>query len=189
LPIGKATKTCKAISSGIVSLSKYKKTFKTREMTMWAFIKSNYFDIAKEVSQKTQEYNVVKKKLLVEINFYGDAPALRNEFKVWLTSGFSDESSVADAPDWFHAYREKKDVVRYLREEHEQLIRDDLLVACRACNGLVTVQRLDFSVGQTKQLFSEEVVESIGREDYDQMVAYVEQSITNRYFEKRSGLE
>jgi hypothetical protein len=77
-----------------------------------------------------------------------------------------------------------------LREDYEQVISDDLLVACPACNGTVTVQLLDFSVAETGyQFFSEEVVESIGREDYDRMVACLGQSITNLYFEKRSGLK
>jgi hypothetical protein len=83
---------------------------------MRAVIKSNYFDIAKEVYKKAQEYNALKKELLVEINFYEDAPALRNEIKDRLTSGFSEGSSVADAPDWFHTYGEKMDVARYVRE-------------------------------------------------------------------------
>jgi hypothetical protein len=36
---------------------------------MWAFVQSNCFSIAKEVYKKTQEHNVPKKKLLVEIDF------------------------------------------------------------------------------------------------------------------------
>jgi hypothetical protein len=57
-------------------------TIKTSQATMWVFVESNYFDIVKEVYKKTQEYNVPKKELLVEIDFFRDAPALRNEFKV-----------------------------------------------------------------------------------------------------------
>jgi hypothetical protein len=30
----------------------------------WAFVESNYFDIAKEVYRKTQQYNVSKKELV-----------------------------------------------------------------------------------------------------------------------------
>jgi hypothetical protein len=156
------------------------------ESTMWAFIKSNNFDIAKEVYKKTQEYNVPKKELLVEINFYGDAPALRNEFKVWLTSGFSEGSSIADAPDWFHTYREMKNVARCVREEYEQEVTsNNLLLVCRACDGIVIVQ----VAKADHQLRSVEAMESIGREDYDRMVACLGQSITNRHFEEKSGLE
>jgi hypothetical protein len=60
---------------------------KTLELIKEAFVDSSYVHIAKEFYDKTQEYNVPKKELLVEINFFGDAPALRNEFKVRLTSG------------------------------------------------------------------------------------------------------
>jgi hypothetical protein len=109
----------------------------------------------------------------------------------WLRSGTvsMDHALLSDAPDWFHTYHQKN-VIRYLREEYEQVISDDLLVVCRACNGIVKVQNLDFSVAETGYpLFSEEVVESIGREDYERMVARLGQSLTNRYFEERGGLE
>jgi hypothetical protein len=69
--------SCKALSIGVVSRS----TFKTAGTTMGAFIRSNYFDIVKEVYKKTQEYDVSKKELLVKIDFYGDAPALRKKVR------------------------------------------------------------------------------------------------------------
>jgi hypothetical protein len=97
-------KTCKQISSMITSRSK----LKTLELIKDAFVDSSYVHLAKEFYDKTQEYNVPKKELLVEINFFGDAPALRNEFKVRLTSGFLEGSSVADAPDWFRTHSELK---------------------------------------------------------------------------------
>jgi hypothetical protein len=66
---------------------------------------------------------------------------------------------------------------------------EDLLVVCRDCTGTVTVQCLDLSVANAAhQLLSDEAVESIGKEDYDRMVACLGQSVTNEYFEKRSGL-
>ena len=44
-------KMCKAISTSTVSHS----SMKTFQTTIWAFVTSNYFDIAKEVFEKTQE--------------------------------------------------------------------------------------------------------------------------------------
>jgi hypothetical protein len=178
-------KPCKAMSYGNKSHS----TFKTHNLAMWAFIESNYFDIAKEVYKKTQEYNVPKKELLLEIDFYGDASALRNEFKVWLTSSFLEGSTVADAPDYFRtAYGENKTVAQDLREEYEEVTSNELLVVCRACNEMVTFKSSGYMVANTgHQLLSDEAVESIGREDYDQMVACLGQSITDQYFEKRGG--
>jgi hypothetical protein len=182
-------KACKEISSVV----KGRSTMKTLELTKGNFIDSNYFDIAKEVYKKTQECNVPKKELLLEIDFYGDAPALRNKFKVWLTSGFLEGSSVADAPDWFRTGRqsEKKAHALILREEYEKVTTNELLVVCRASNGIVTGDRLGFNITNTgHQLLSDEAVESIGREDYDQMVACIGQDMTDEYFrEKRSGLE
>ncbi len=68
-------KTCKAINSGSVSRS----VVKTLGTTISAFLESNSLDIAKEIHKKTQEFNVPKKELFLEIDFFGDAPALRNE--------------------------------------------------------------------------------------------------------------
>jgi hypothetical protein len=171
---------CKVLGSGSVSRS----AFKTSHATVSAFIKSNYFDIAKEIYKKTQEYNVPKKELVVEIDFYGDAPTLRNEIKVWLMSGFLDGSSVTDSPGWFRGCAQKKNLVRDLSNEYEQVTSDEMLAVCRSGNGMVTVLKSGDVV-----LLSDEAVESIGREDYVRMVACLGQPITNQYFEKRSGFE
>jgi hypothetical protein len=185
-------KNCKAISSSFVSPS----TLKTAHTTNRAFVGSNYFNIAKEVYKKTQEYNVAKKELFVELDFYGDAPALRNEFKVWLVSGFFEGSSNSDAPDWFGAAVDatKKELVRHLREQYEKLTSDDLFVVSRASNGMVTFQSLRAPVANPGanadyEYHSDEAVESIGREDYIRMVACLGQHVTDEYFrKKRPGL-
>jgi hypothetical protein len=155
-------KECKALGNGSVSRS----ALKTSNTTASAFIESNYFDIAKEVYKKTKEYNVPKKELLLEIDFYGDAPALRNKFKVWLFSGLLEGSSVTDAPGWFRSLGEKKTLARDLSKEYEQVTSNDLLAMCRASNGMVSVSRLNHSSDEMGcELFSDEVVESIGSED------------------------
>jgi hypothetical protein len=155
-------KLCTEISSNTVSRS----TLKTSLSTMRAFVSSNYHDIAKEVYKKTQEYNVPKKELLLEINFHGDAPALRNEFKVWLTSGVLEGSSVADAPHWFHAGADKKALPKLLREVYERVASDHLLVMCLNSNGTVAVQMLHVANEGGYQLFSDETVDSIGKVDF-----------------------
>jgi hypothetical protein len=179
-------KTCEAVGSREKAC---RSALKTSQTTACGFIDSNYFDIAKEVYKKTQAFNVTKKELLVEIDFFGDAPALRKEFKVWLTSGFLEGSSVADAPSWFRLHAEKKDLAQFLREEYEKATSINLLVVCRAGNGMVTVSPLNYLGDETGYaLFSDEVVESIGSEDYDRMVAYLGRQMTMGYFrEKRSG--
>jgi hypothetical protein len=176
-------KECKALGNGSVGRS----AVKTSQNTTSAFLTSNYFDIAKEVYKKTKEFNVPKKELFLEVDFYGDAPALRNEFKVWLTSSFLDGSSVADAPGWF---RRRPSLERYVREEYEKVTSDDMLAMYRAGNGMVSVSRLNHQGGETGYpLLCDEVVEAIGSEDYDKMVAYLGQRYTDEYFfrEKRSG--
>jgi hypothetical protein len=178
-------RVCNELGSCVESRS----TFKTSQTAIRAFIKSNYFDIAKEVYKKTQEHNVSKKELLLEIDFHGDAPALRNEFKVCLVPGFFEGSSNSDASYWFRTAvdAEKKDLVRYLREQDEKVTGDDLLVVSRASNGHVQFQPMRTPVANTGanvdyQLLSDEAVESIGREDYIRMVACMGQHVTDEYF-------
>jgi hypothetical protein len=175
-------RTCEAVGSGGKIC---RSALKTSHTTAMAFVTSNYFDIAKEVYKKSQELNVPKKELLVVIDFFGDAPALRNEFQVWLTSSFSEGSTVADAPGWLH----EKNLAQFLKEEYEKVTSNDLLVLYRAGNDMVTVSRLNHRGDETGyRLFADEVVESIGTEDYDGMVAYLGQHHTDEYFrEKRSG--
>jgi hypothetical protein len=178
-------KFCKEISSTTISRS----TQKTSISTMRAFVTSNYIDIVKEVYEKTQEFNVPKKELLLEINFYGDAPALRNEFKVWLTSGVLKGSSVEDAPDWFDAGdADNEGLPRLLREEYEQVTSDHLLAMCLTSNGTVVVQILKVANEEGYQLLSDEAVDSIGKEDYVRVVACLGQATADKCFENRSGL-
>jgi hypothetical protein len=47
---------------------------------MFAFAYQITLISQKKSTKETQEYTVPKKELLLEIDFYGDAPALRNEF-------------------------------------------------------------------------------------------------------------
>jgi hypothetical protein len=164
-------------------------TIKTSHAITFAFIKSNYFDIAKELYKKTQEYKVPKKELFVELDFHGDGPALRNEFKVWLTSDFIEGLSLADAPCWLRTNYEQGALPRYLREQYEKVTSDDLLVVTRAGNGIVPVLVLRLPVAGTDyQYLSDESVESIGREDYDGMAACLGQHLTAAYFrEKKTG--
>jgi hypothetical protein len=176
---------CDVVGSGSVSRS----ALKTSHTTTSAFVSSNYFGIAKEVYKKTQEYNVPKKELVVEIDFFGDAPALRNEFKIWFTSGLLEGSSVVDAPGWLRTHVEMKTLEQVVREAYDKVTSNNLLVLCRASNGLVSVSRLDHLGAETGyHRFSDEVVESIGSEDYGRMIAYLGQRTTDKYFrEKKSG--
>jgi hypothetical protein len=173
-------KMCKEIGSNTVSRSAHK----TSISTVRAFVLSNYVDIAKEVYKKTQEYNVPKKELLLEINFYGDAPALRNKFKVWLMAGVLEGSSVADAPDWFRAGADKKALPSLLREGYDRVTSDHLLAVCLSSNGMAGVQILEVANAGGYHLLSDEAVDSIGKEDYARMVACLGQHATDEYFEK-----
>jgi hypothetical protein len=128
-----------------------------------------------------------KRHLFVEIDFFRrDAPALRNEFKVWLTSGLLEGSSVADAPDWFRA---GADTPRYLRAAYKLVTSDDLLVVCRAGDGVVSIHALNFLVNESFRFLSDEAVESIGKEDCVRTVACLGKDKTDEYFrEKRMAL-
>jgi hypothetical protein len=155
---------------------------KTTETTMWAFVEVNYLKIVKEVYKKIQEYNVSKKEIFVEIDFYGDGPALRNELKVWLTSDFLKGSSVTDAPEWFRKDADKEAIARFLRETYELVSSNVLLAVYRSGNGMVAVQILRVANAGGYELLSDEAVESIGKEDYVRMVACLGQHTTDKYF-------
>jgi hypothetical protein len=147
---------CNHLGSG----NERRSEFKTHHCTLWAFVQSNRFDILKEAYKKGQEYNVPKKELAVEIDFHGDAPALRNEFKVRLTSDFFEESALIAAPGWLH----RDTLSASVREEYEGASSNDLLVVCRASNNTVKIHCWKFPVVNTgDQLLSGEAVESIGR--------------------------
>jgi hypothetical protein len=151
-------KQCTVLSSGGESRS----TSKTSIAAIWAFLKENYFAIAKEVYNKTQEYNVPKKELLVEIDFTEDAPALRNEFKVWLASGFLDGPPLVDAPHWFRTQADKKTFTRGLMEAYDQVTSDELRVVF-VSGTMVKNLSVHLPVPNAGCLFSDEAVESIGR--------------------------
>jgi hypothetical protein len=170
-------KRCNEIKSGVDR--DIRSTLKTSQRTMLSFITSNYFDIAKEVYKKTQEYNVPKKELLVEINFYGDVPALRNEFKVCLESDSFEESSVDEVPDWDCSHIDSKVMTEACVEG--QTTSDELPFVCKAGNGMVSVCSLGLPV-EGYQYQSDEAVEAIGREDYVRMVACLELHTTDEYF-------
>jgi hypothetical protein len=145
-------KMCNAISSSTVSHSAQK----TIQTTMWAFIASNYFDIAKEVYKKTQEYNVPKKELLVEIDFFEDTPALRIDFKIWLTSSLFEGSSVADVPDWVRT------IVEDMRAQRGPATSDHLVAVCRASSDQVNNHAFNLISMTGCDFLSDEAVESIG---------------------------
>lgn len=73
---------------------------------MMSFVKSNYYDIMKELDRITEEEDVEKQELLLEIDFFaseGSDPALRDppEFKVGITKRYL-EGDRPDEPDWFY---------------------------------------------------------------------------------------
>jgi hypothetical protein len=165
-------KKCKELSAaGTKGVS----ALKVSDSTMRTFVESNYFAIAREVYKKTQEYNVPKKELL-----------LRNQFKVGLTSRFWDGSSLVGEPDWFRSGDDayKNYVMRWLEDDHELTTSNNLQVVCRSGNGQVSVDRLESTTGH--KFFSDEGVESIGKEDYDRMVASLGQGMTDKYFREKT---
>jgi hypothetical protein len=177
-------KMCKQMANESPSAMKVANT------AMWTFIESNYFDIVKEIYKKTQQYNVSKTDLFVEIDFCKDAPALRNEFKVWLVSDFFEESSApVDALNWYRAHADKKTLARSLRREYERLTSESFLAVCITSTGRVVIETLHFMMEEASYpLLSDEAVECIGREDYVRMKAHLGPFVTNQCFEKRRGL-
>jgi hypothetical protein len=107
-----------------------------------------------------------------------------------LTSDFTEESAIADAPSLFCRCTDKKDFTRIVRKAKELMSSDNLLVVCQCRNGMVLVEPITYQIDEEHQFLSDEAVESIVREDYDCMVACPGKATTDDYFrEKTSGLE
>jgi hypothetical protein len=174
---------CKLATEGGFSSS----TMKAVESAVISFVKKNYYSIVDECYKKTQEYNVLKKELVIEINFYGDAPALRDEFKIGLTSRYL-EGSRPDEPDWFYKGTSvyKNNIGRWLvgaKDHYDRMTSDRLLAMCRYGDGSSGIYKLSLMNPETgKELLSDEAVNCIGREDHDAMVAILGQLQTDAYY-------
>jgi hypothetical protein len=99
---------------------------------MLNFLKLYSVAIAREVNKKIQEYNVPQNELLLVIDFFEDAPALRNEFKVGLMFRFLDGSPLVDEPDWIRT----DDEIPQMLKESRDAARTAMI--CMHCAGLAT---------------------------------------------------
>jgi hypothetical protein len=174
---------CKLATEGGFSSSHAKAV----ESAVMSFVKMNYYSIVDECYKKCKEYNVPKKELVIEINFFGDAPALRDEFKVGLTSRYL-EGSRPDEPDWFSKGTSvyKSNIGRWLvgaKDHYDRMTSDRLLAFCVYGDGNSGVYKLSLmNPGTGKELLSDEAVDCIGREDHDGMVAILGQMQTDVYY-------
>jgi hypothetical protein len=174
---------CKLATEGGFSSSHAKAV----ESAVMSFVKTNYYSIVDECYKKCKEYNVPKKELVIEINFFGDAPALRDEFKVGLTSRYL-EGSRPDEPDWFSKGTSvyKNNIGRWLvgaKDHYDRMTSDRLLAFCVYGDGNSGVYKLSLMNPVTgKELLSDEAVDCIGREDHDGMVAILGQMQTDAYY-------
>jgi hypothetical protein len=140
-----------------------------------------------------QENTIVqcpKKELVIVLNFYEDAPALRDEFKVGLTSRYL-KGSRPDEPDCFFKGTSvyEGNVGRWLlgaNEHYGRMTSDRLLAFCRYGDGSSGVYKLSLMNPESgKELLSDEAVDCIGREDHEEktttgwMVATVGQRQTD----------
>jgi hypothetical protein len=176
---------CKLATDGGFSSS----THKAVESAVISFAQTNYYAIVDECYKKLQEYNVPMKELVIEIDFCEDAPALRDEFKVGLTSRYL-EANRPDEPDWFYKGTNvyKDNVGRWLmgaKDHYGRMTSERLLAFCRYGNGSTGVYRISLMNPETgKELLSDEAVNCIGREDHDGMLAILGQTEMHVYYRK-----
>jgi hypothetical protein len=162
---------------------------KAHESAAVTFVQKNYFAIVEECYKKTQEYNVPKKELVIELSFYKDAPALRDEFKVGLTSRYL-EGSRPDEPDWFwkgtDVYEDNiKGWLVGATDVYSRMTSDRLLAFCRFGDGSSGTYRVSLMNTITgKDFLSDEAVDCIGREDDDGMLAILGQRQTDEYYKQ-----
>jgi hypothetical protein len=108
---------------------------------MFAFF-SQITLISQKKSTRKHRNTRPQERAVVEIDFYGDAPALRNEFKVWLASAFFEGSSVSDA--LIGSGHISTINISSMNEERYEDMTSGLLVVCRASNGMGPVRSCEF---------------------------------------------
>lgn len=118
---------------------------------MMSFVESNYYDIMRDIVRITQEHNLDKQEVVLELSFFADegsAPALREppEFKVGITKDYL-EGDRPNEPDWFckgtHVY--EKNVSAFLQaaaDQYHRMTSDHLLTIVRYASGSSGVHHL-----------------------------------------------
>ncbi|CAB9497300.1 expressed unknown protein [Seminavis robusta] len=105
------------------------KTFTDREVDshqqlLTGFLHKNYFRILLKAHAFCEEHGVGKQDILLEIDFYGDAPALRGEFSFDLVSGYIHDNR-PNEKEWF-----PNDLWKGIKDKYRTMTPDPVLAVC-----------------------------------------------------------
>lgn len=89
------------------------------------FLLNNYFNILLGAFSFCKEHNVTKHDILLEIDFFGDAPALRGDFNFGLVDGYIRGNRPSE-PEWY-----PDNLWRGIRDKHKRMAADNMLTVCR----------------------------------------------------------
>jgi hypothetical protein len=131
------------------------------------FLRKSYFEVMEKIYEVCQSNGVTKTEVLCELDFYGDAPALKDQFKVGLVKRYL-EGSRPDEPDWFHkgasVYRRNiKNFNMGLEDHYNRMTPNHILAIIRYSDGSFSVYRFQMTNQSTgHQIFGEEAMNAVG---------------------------
>ena len=111
----------------------------------------------------------------LEIDYYGDAPALRGEFKVNPTRGYLQDARPSE-PDWFYKgtdvyNRNVRIFLAGLKDHYERMTSNHLLCLCRYSDGGSGVFRLQsMEAGTQQQMYSDEAMYAVGTHNEEEVL-------------------
>ena len=121
-------KLCKEISES------KERQFSNREIRahqrmLSGFFQNNHISILRQVCAFCQERKVTKRDILLVVDFFGDAPALRGEFKIALSKRYF-EGSRPDEPVWF-----PENLWKGVKDQYQRMTTGQLLTVCHYPDG------------------------------------------------------
>jgi hypothetical protein len=132
------------------------------------------FPILDELYRTTKRLGVEKSELVMELDFFEDAPALRGAFKIGLKRNYV-EGNRPDEPNWLRKGEDEEydyNVQAWIRglQDHfdRGVTKDDLIITCRNADGSHGSHRVQMLNARTYEpLFSEEAMNAVGSRDID----------------------
>lgn len=170
----------------------FDKNGKTTQSMVTTFMEGNYFRIMEAMHKQCLGSRVAKEKLIIEIDFFDDAPALRGDFKVGLTERFISGDR-PDEPDWFYKGTDIYDSnvkgwLMGVRDHYSRLTDIQILYTCRYPNGSAGIYRMSLLSPETKQnIFSSDAMEAAGTLNVPSMERIFGPNATRSHMSQRSG--
>lgn len=161
---------------------------KTNHAAISAFIDENYFPIMRRFYELSQQHSIPKSDMVLVLDFWGDAPALKGEFEVSLLRDHLEGDRPAE-PDWFDkgvdGYEEDIEIWKnMMRDHHTRVTSDFLLLIYRSATEESHVTKIGIKSAHTgRPMLSDRAMECVGTHNVSELV-----EIVGLQFMLRNGL-